>query len=134
MIRSCALLLLLTLGVALCAGAQAADDEAVYTDSCSSRSDGSTRGQGLLIARSGETLTFTFQDFRGYAPVPATGRIDGDKITFDAVVVGLPVHFTGTITPQEIKGRFSNPENDPRYNMDVRWPKLPPRAPMPFCP
>ena len=93
---------------------------------------GGTKGQALQIVKSQGAYTFTFQDFR-FAPGPTTGRIDGDKLTFESSILGLTVRFAGTITPQEIRGRISNSENDSRFTMDVRLPLKPLSTPMPNC-
>lgn len=128
--------LLAALSIGPVALAQAPEgDEAVYTDSCFVRKDGSTRGQAVQITRSAGTFKVMYQDFREFPhpPEPGEGQIAGDKLTFDVKVVGLAVHFTGTITPQAIKGRFSNTEDVARYNAEVVWPKLPPKTLMPDC-
>ena len=139
MIRVLAALLLgLTLGTGWCSAfAQAPDsEETLYMDACFVRASGATKGQALQVTNSQGAYKFILQDFRGYPqpPVPAVGQIAGDRITFDATIVGLPVHFEGTITPQEIKGHFSNADSDSRYIMDVRWPKWPADKRMPDCP
>ena len=116
--------------------AQAPDaEQAIYTNACFMKSNGSTRGQALQVAKSLGTYKFVFQDFRDYPRPPelAEGQIAGDKLTLDIKVVGLPVRFTGTITPQEIRGRLSNGENDAYFNTEVRWPRLPPNTLMPDC-
>ncbi len=128
---------LLTIGMGSSAFAQAPDaDETLYMSACFVRASGETKGQALQVVRSQGAYKFTFQDFRGYPrpSEPAVGEITGNKITFDAKIVGLPVHFEGTITPQQIRGRFSNAENDSRYTMDVVWATWPKGKLMPDCP
>lgn len=119
------------------AAAQAPDaDKAIYMDACFVKATGETRGQAFQVSKSQGAFKLVFQDFRGYPrpPVDAVGEIVGSKITFEAKIVGLPVRFEGTITPQEIRGRFSNADNDKHYDMEVRWPILPPGKSMPDCP
>jgi hypothetical protein len=130
------MVLLLGLSAGPGASAQAPDgEETIYSSACFVRSNGATRGQALQVTRTQGGFSFMFQDFRDYprAPEPAVGGIAGNKLTFEAKILGLAVRFEGTITPLEISGRLSNPENDSRYSMDVRWPKLPPRTVMPDC-
>ena len=135
MLRAAAAFLFVLL-TTLPASAQAPDaSEMLYLSACFVRATGDTKGQALQITRAPGGYTFMFQDFRGYPrpPEPATGQIAGNRITFDARVVGLPVHFEGTITAQDIKGHFSNAENDSRYLMDVQWQIWPIGKLMPDC-
>ena len=108
-------------------------DVAVYTNACFVQPAGEGRGQALQVIRAPGGFRFVFEDLRGYPPADAVGQIDGGKLTFETKVNALPIRFVGTITPQEINGRLSNDENDSRYNMEVRWPRLPPKTLVPEC-
>ena len=68
----------------------------------------------------------------------ANGRVTGDSIEFEVTGFNergksVQLRFVGTITPDEIRGRFS--EDRPHYesNAEVRLKRTDPNLPFPTC-
>jgi hypothetical protein len=111
--------LLVALAFQLPVRAQAPDlDRVVYTNTCMFEESGDTWGEGVILTRSAAGYSFEFIDFTStpHPPVPIKGQISGNEILFEFQIGDLPVRFAGTITPNEIKGRYANDRNISFYN------------------
>jgi hypothetical protein len=109
--------------------------QATYSDGCMSKATGDTRGEALSVERSKGGYKLTYQSFMGspQRPVSVSGQIVGDKITFDVTMGDLPLRFSGTITPDEIRGRYHN-EREVRYDSsELRWERVRPHTLRPYC-
>jgi hypothetical protein len=116
--------------------AQAPDvDRVVYTNVCTNRESGDTHGEALILTKSETGHAFQFADYTSqpHPPLPITGQITGDKISFEFNTGFLLVRFAGTITPDEIKGRYSNDRKSEYYNAEVRLERVPPGAARGYC-
>ena len=129
--------LLLAFGLAPVASAQAPDvEKAIYTNACMSKTSGDTQGEGLMLTKSGGGYALSYLDFESIPHPPqavAKGEIVGDEVSFEASVGDLPIRFSGTISPEEIRGRFSNDRNIEYYNSEVRWQRVLPNTTRPYC-
>ena len=116
--------------------AQAPDvEKMLYTNACISKQTGDTHGEGLWVTKSGDDYRLAFVDFESVPnpPVAVEGRVVGDKVSFEVRLNDLLVRFSGTITPAEIKGRFSNDRNVVYFNSEVRWERVVPNSVRPYC-
>ena len=130
--------LVLFAGLSCNANAQPADAGRItYTDACWSQRSGDTRGHGIRLTRTGNGYATDFLDYWVMPAnvIPVEARISGDKISFEVGLDAgkLPVRFAGTITPDEVRGRFSNDLNREAYNAEVRWVRSLPGAPWRDC-
>jgi len=118
--------------------AQAPDqDYAIYTNSCMNKESGDTWGEGVTLTRSATGYRFEFIDATSvpHAPVPINGQISGDKIGFEFQLGELHVRFAGSITPNEIRGRYTNDRNISFYNTEkVLLERVLPGQTLGYCP
>ena len=98
------------------------------------------RGEGIQLTRSPNGYAFLFADYTSTQnpAVRAEGRITGDSIEFDVTALNkslrsVSLRFVGKITPDEIRGRFSDDRPYYESNAEVRLMRTDPHRPFPIC-
>ena len=133
----CSFILMLALFASPSAFARGPDEpSSYYENACLNPVSGDTHGVGLELTRTSSGYDMRFSDYASYQSpaVYAEGRITGDSIEFEAMNVhSVLVRFVGSITPEEIKGRFRGGGPIYEINDEVRLKRTDPRRQFPPC-
>ena len=122
------------------ASARGPDDSYSYYENACLGQSGDTRGEGIQLTKTASGYDIRFADYTSAQnpAVSANGRVTGDGIEFEVTglnewLKSVQLRFVGTITPDEIRGRFS--EGRPHYesNAEGRLKRTDPNRPFPTC-
>jgi hypothetical protein len=133
----CSFILMLALFASPSAFARGPDEpSSYYENSCLNPGSGDMHGFGITLTRTSSGYDMLFCDTTGQQNpyVHAEVRITGDSIEFEATNYNsVRVRFVGSITPEEIKGRFREGRPDYEINDEVRLKRADPYRTFPTC-
>ena len=134
---ACSFILMLALFASPSAFARGPDEpSSYYENACINVGSGDMHGVGIALTRTPNGYDMLFADYTGQQnpAVHAKLRITGDRIEFEATNYNSNlVRFVGSITPEEIKGRFLEVMFDPELNDEVRLKRTDPNRTFPIC-
>jgi hypothetical protein len=97
----------------------------IYSNACVHPESGDLLGERLFVFREEGSVFFLYQEAGGVWDDPFSGKaeIESGKIRFSFALHGKPETFRGTITSQEVVGRFDSGAPDPMERKIYRLPR-----------